>query len=155
MRPPTTPHDPLFGAGAGPGPGEPERRAPSPGPVTPMLRPPVRWPLSAFLEMDRNGRVLRFQGHDPESHRQADLLLGHDLFEVLGRTFDTRHVAERYRLETRRTAATRFADSYPILIDGTLYGVRVVFSFVPRLGRGCASIRTSGDGELLRAVCGA
>lgn len=122
--------------------------------TTTVQTKPLQWPLSAFLELDRNGRVLGFQGHDLDSEHQADLLLGQDLFEVLGRSFDTTGIAERYRLMAQHPEASRFADSYPILIDGLLHGVRMVFSIVPRSGRGCASIRTSGSRELLRVVGG-
>ena len=116
----------------------------------PNVRPPVHWPLSALVELDPAGRVLRFQGHDPASYHQAHLLLGQDLFEVLGRSFDTRRIAERYRALAGHTGASRFADAYPILVEGSLHCVQMVFSVVPRFGRGCVSIRTSGTGELLR-----
>jgi hypothetical protein len=100
------------------------------------------WALSGFAELDREGRVLRFQGHDHDSRTLKDLVEGHDLFREVAPAFEAHCLGKRYRTIARSALQTRFAETIDVRIGGAERHVHVVLNYVPALHTGQVFIRT-------------
>ncbi|MEJ2215150.1 MAG: hypothetical protein P8099_00915 [Gemmatimonadota bacterium] len=102
----------------------------------------MKWALSGFAELDREGRVLRFYGHDHGSQGLKDAVEGHDLFREVAPAFEAHCLGKRYRTIAQGAYETRFAETIDVRIAGDVRHVHVVLSFVPELDVGYVFIRT-------------
>lgn len=102
----------------------------------------MKWALSGFAELDREGRVLRFYGHDHSSQGLKGAVEGHDLFREVAPAFETHCLGKRYRTIAQGAFETRFAETIDVQIAGDTRHVHVVLSFVPELDVGYVFIRT-------------
>jgi len=102
----------------------------------------MKWALSGFAELDRDGRVLRFYGHDHTSQNLRDAVEGYDLFREVAPAFEANCLGRRYRTIARGAFETRFAETIDVRIAGEERHVHVVLSFVPELDIGYVFIRT-------------
>jgi hypothetical protein len=102
----------------------------------------MKWALSGFAEVDREGRVLRFYGHDHGSQNLRDVVEGHDLFREVAPAFEAHCLGKRYRTIARGAFETRFAETIDVRIGGVQRHVHVVLSYVRELDIGYVFMRT-------------
>lgn len=102
----------------------------------------MKWALCGFAEVDREGRVLRFQGHDHDSQQLRDNVEGHDLFREVAPAFEAHCLGKRYRTIARGAFGTRFAETIDVRIGGAKRHVHVVLNYQPELDIGYVFIRT-------------
>lgn len=114
-----------------------------------VASPDMKWALSGFAELDREGRVLRFYGHDHCSQNLQDTVEGHDLFREVAPAFEAHCLGKRYRTIAQGALGTRFAETIDVRIGGAERHVHVVLNFVPELDTGYVFIRTFTPAEAM------